>query len=641
MSVLPSLGLLALLQVPAMPAMQREPLPPVNPAAALAVANNNTRAAGVQRGNVREIALDIVESRWAPESDDGAIVPTLAFAERGKAPQLPGPLIRVRAGTRVRLSIRNATDSAIAMRGLRPGTARDTLHVRAGQTLAVEYRLDRPGTYFYWGAFEQTEFEYLDSGLMGALIVDPAEGSPPDRVLVISEWFQPHAKGFNDMLTINGKGWPYTERLEVQQDDSVRLRVINGTGLGHPMHLHGFYYRVTSRGRYDADRPIAPGDQPLVVTDLMTSGTTMSLAFKATTPGNWVFHCHFSGHLDETTTVNFAAPAMTHGAHLTSDTVSAHDWMRRSRAPTAHMMTGLMVGIVVHPRPDYRPVSLDGARDIQLYVSTKDSVLPRRQRAVGFAMQRDSMPAPDSVEVPGPVLELRRNEPVRITIHNRLDRPTGVHWHGLEIDSYPDGVSGWSGLGSRVLPQIPAGDSITVGFRPPRSGTFMYHSHLEERPQILSGMYGVIVVSDAPRDTTRDHIVVIGAGGLPGSPVRGSPFGLVNGSREPEPIVLAPGVANRIRIASINPDWAVRVTMRTDTSIARWRPVAKDGADLPANQAVERPAFITMGTGETADVEVTPKPGERWRLEVLPRGLMEGSEQGDWVVWVPIVTREH
>jgi hypothetical protein len=33
--------------------------------------------------------------------------------------------------------------------------------------------------------------------------------------------------------------------------------------------------------------------------------------------------------------------------------------------------------------------------------------------------------------------------------------------------------------------------------------------------QIGSGTYGAIIVSDAPRDTTRDHLVVADGGGLP------------------------------------------------------------------------------------------------------------------------------
>ena len=53
----------------------------------------------------------------------------------------------------------------------------------------------------------------------------------------------------------------------------------------------------------------------------------------------------------------------------------------------------------------------------------------------------------DSVPVPSSLLVLRRNEPVRITIVNHLRAATGVHWHGIEVPAYSDGVPGWSGSG--------------------------------------------------------------------------------------------------------------------------------------------------------------------------------------------------
>jgi hypothetical protein len=30
--------------------------------------------------------------------------------------------------------------------------------------------------------------------------------------------------------------------------------------------------------------------------------------------------------------------------------------------------------------------------------------------------------------------------PIAAGRRNNLDEPSGVHWHGLEIESYPDGV---------------------------------------------------------------------------------------------------------------------------------------------------------------------------------------------------------
>jgi hypothetical protein len=42
------------------------------------------------------------------------------------------------------------------------------------------------------------------------------------------------------------------------------------------------------------------------------------------------------------------------------------------------------------------------------------------------------------------VARLVRGEPVHITVLNRRAEPTSIHWHGIELDSYFDGVSGRS-----------------------------------------------------------------------------------------------------------------------------------------------------------------------------------------------------
>ena len=77
-----------------------------------------------------------------------------------------------------------------------------------------------------------------------------------DRVFVLSWWFtldptSPTGVGRGTM-TINGLSWPHTERIDLTQGDSVRWRVINMTEIDHPMHLHGFYFRVTLEGRRHA-----------------------------------------------------------------------------------------------------------------------------------------------------------------------------------------------------------------------------------------------------------------------------------------------------------------------------------------------------------------------------------------------------
>jgi len=198
---------------------------------------------------------------------------------------------------------------------------------------------------------------------------------------------------------------------------------------------------------------------------------------------------------------------------------------------------------------------------------------------------------------------------VAIALLNRSQMPAAVHWHGIELDSYPDGVPGWSGTGSSVLPAIAPNDSLTVRFTPPRAGTFMYHSHFDEFGQIASGLYGSIVVLDRGKhyDGETDRVLVLSDDGPTQNLIRGPfPRALLNGQAQPNPMQLRSGVTYRFRLINIRTDYAATVSIFDDGEPAQWRVIAKDGADLPASQATMRAATLTFAAGEIYDVEFTP-----------------------------------
>ena len=53
-----------------------------------------------------------------------------------------------------------------------------------------------------------------------------------------------------------------------------------------------------------------------------------------------------------------------------------------------------------------------------------------------------------------------------------------------------------------------------------------------------------------------------------------------------------------------------------ETSLLEWRALAKDGMELPADQAVNGPSEIQMGNGETYDFEFVPGTAGDVRLDV-------------------------
>jgi FtsP/CotA-like multicopper oxidase with cupredoxin domain len=177
-------------------------------------------------------------------------------------------------------------------------------------------------------------------------------------------------------------------------------------------------------------------------------------------------------------------------------------------------------------------------------------------------------------------------------------------------------VPDFSGIGSRIMPPIPPGQTFAAEFTPPRSGTFPYHSHLHEMRQIGSGMYGAIIVSDGPRDLARDHLIVAGGGGLPIFYKQSPTFLLVNGRRVPRPIRMTVGDTNRVRIVSIHADEILHFRFGTEEQVVRWKPLARDGADLPIALRAPKLATMEMGPGETADFIYVPARVGTMSLEV-------------------------
>ena len=89
---------------------------------------------------------------------------------------------------------------------------------------------------------------------------------------------------------------------------------------------------------------------------------------------------------------------------------------------------------------------------------------------------------------------------------------------------------------------------------------------------------------------------------------------LVNGDSLLQPMTWAANDTHRIRLINLGPATLVRVTLRKDSTLMTWQPVAKDGADLPVGQAVSRPATLDIYVGETADFLFTPSERGEYAL---------------------------
>ena len=114
-------------------------------------ANDNRQPAGTQNGNVVTVQLEARTGLWYPEGPNGHGLEVAAFGEPGKPLQNPGPMIRVPAGTEVRISLRNSLERPLTVFGLGKTRGKtDSLMVDAGGNAATTFLAGNPGIYYYY-----------------------------------------------------------------------------------------------------------------------------------------------------------------------------------------------------------------------------------------------------------------------------------------------------------------------------------------------------------------------------------------------------------------------------------------------------------------------------------------------------------
>jgi hypothetical protein len=96
---------------------------------------------------------------------------------------------------------------------------------------------------------------------------------------------------------------------------------------------------------------------------------------------------------------------------------------------------------------------------------------------------------------------------------------------------------------------------------------------------------------------------------------------LLNGSSTPAPRVMRAGQHYRLRFINVHTARpSMRMRVLRDSALLTWRAIAKDGRDLPPDQALEGPSEIQMGNGETYDFDFVPSVPGDIRVDVTTGG---------------------
>lgn len=221
--------------------------------------------------------------------------------------QIPGPRIDVDVGDTVEIEFVNALplgsdihwhgiDVPNEMDGVAPYT-QDL--VASGESFTYRFTTIEPAIGMYHAHAHGDKA--IPNGLFGTMYVGaiaPPAGRTISGIQIPADLTIAHDVPMvvNDAgtigLTLNGKSFPATEPLVVQQGDWVSVTYFNEGLQVHPMHLHGFEQIVYAKDGEPLDQPYAAD------TILVAPGERYTVLFHADQVGTWVWHCHIINHVE-------------------------------------------------------------------------------------------------------------------------------------------------------------------------------------------------------------------------------------------------------------------------------------------------------------------------------------------------------
>jgi FtsP/CotA-like multicopper oxidase with cupredoxin domain len=213
--------------------------------------------------------------------------------------QVPGPMIKVAVGDRVRVVLENdlPQSTALHFHGLETPNGMDGVPfvtqdpITPGKSFTYEFTARGPAVGMYHS--HDYAVEQVPNGMAGAFIVGdlplPAGVGPVTQEIPMM---------LNDAgvigLSLNGKSFPATAPVVAKAGETVELHYLNEGQQVHPMHLHGIPQLVIAKDGFPLEQPY------LADTVLVAPGERYSVVVRPTADqlGVWAFHCHILSHAE-------------------------------------------------------------------------------------------------------------------------------------------------------------------------------------------------------------------------------------------------------------------------------------------------------------------------------------------------------
>ncbi len=223
--------------------------------------------------------------------------------------QTPGPTFEVVEGDQVKIYVTNQLpeQTAVHWHGVLLPNGMDGVsgltqkQIEPGETFLYEFTLKQHGTQMYHSHGD--EMVQMGLGTMGFFIIHPQHRDKKidrDFAIFLNEWFvhpatatpDPNVMTDFNIFTFNSRSFPGTEPLVAKTGDRVRVRIANVGQESHPIHLHGFNFKIVATDGGD----IPESAQWPETTVVVFPGQTRDFEFVADAPGDWAMHCHRRHH---------------------------------------------------------------------------------------------------------------------------------------------------------------------------------------------------------------------------------------------------------------------------------------------------------------------------------------------------------
>ncbi len=207
--------------------------------------------------------------------------------------QVPGPTLRATEGdlVRVRFHNRSSHPHTIHFHGIHAANMDGVFEVvQPGETFVYEF-VARPFGLHLYQCHTIPIRKHISKGLYGTFIIDPKDGRPPAREMVmVMNGFDTNFDGENEVYAVNTVAFAYQQNpIVIRKGELQRVYLVNTLEFDpiNSIHLHGELFHV-----YRTGTSLQPSDYTDTI--MMCQGERHVLEFTFDEPGLFMFHAHQS-----------------------------------------------------------------------------------------------------------------------------------------------------------------------------------------------------------------------------------------------------------------------------------------------------------------------------------------------------------